>query len=175
MNPEKQTPRSSESLSRKQKLLRRAVPLALLVSGGAAVGTELINDSPEAQVSARAMATAHASGEFGGSESDWGHGTAETLIKEAVYEGAVHAYAKIVVNHDNETEVDLAEIVESLPVYDQASDALEMAGYTEVTPDRGDVFDVNVEVVAERNGTKDPTITYVVTGASIKDIENNQQ
>lgn len=181
MNPEKQTPRSSESLNRKQKLLRRAVPITLLLGAGGAVGIDRLNDADDSHeahgFAMNAKVAAQASGKFGGSESDWGNGTAEDLIRKAVHEGAAHALANISTGTEQggAADYDLQAIIDALPVYDQANQALEMADYTSVTPDKGDLLAVSVAVNTEWNGDSKPVVTYEVTDAKIEDIENNQQ
>ena len=135
-----------------------------------------VKGTAEAHAAAWVRVTSVGSSEFGGSESDWGHGAAENLIRKAVYEGAVNAYVSVSAGSAVETteDVDLREIVDALPVYDQATELLEMAGYNEVTPDEGDILKAIVDVTVEQETGSKPVVTYQVTNATIEDITNNQ-
>ena len=177
MNPETPKKPSSETLSRRQKLLRRAVPLALLAGGVSAYGVSQVASAdkdtrPEAYAQVTAAATAV--GEFGGSESDWGHGTAESLLKKALAEGVVHAYAGMDMDGNGKADLsdeELESIIDELPTYEQADQLLEDARYNEIMPDKGDRLLVEVKVTAD----SDKHVSYEVVDAKIQDVANNQQ
>ncbi len=114
-----------------------------------------------------AIAEATATTQFGGGASDWEHGTATRAIQEAVNEAAATALAEA----GAPANTNIEEIVSTLPVYDQANLALEMANQDGIVPDTGDKFIVSVEVKAD----SDKNISYEVVGAEIKDLPNNQQ
>lgn len=180
-----QTPtRSSENLTRGQKLLRRAVPLALITAGvaggGAYAGYEALHDDPKKaeKTEAYAQATSHATGkaEIGGSDSGWTHGAAERALQEAIYDGAVNAFANIQTTTDAKgvefaiTTEEIKSIVEALPVYNQANQALDFTD-SKAVPDPGDKLLIEVEVTADT----DKHVEYEVVDAAIEDIPNNQE
>lgn len=113
-------------------------------------------------------------GEFGGAESDWGHGTAEELLEEALHDGVTKAYASMDVNGDGQPDVSPEEIntiVEELPTYSQASQLLEAARYSEILPDKGDELMVKLQVTADSN----KVVTYTIEDSKIGDKANNQE
>lgn len=174
-----QTPtRSSENLTRRQKLLRRAVPLALLTAGIGGGGAYLSHETSKAdsgEQEAFAQATSHktATAEIGGSESGWTQGAAERALQTALYNGAVDAFANINVSDGTEftiTTEEIKEIVEALPTYDQAGEVLDEANVGDVIPDKGDKLSVEVAVTADT----DKRVEYEIVSAHIKDIPNNQ-
>jgi len=174
MNPEKTKIASSENLTRRQKLLRRAVPIAFLAAGTAgAVGYELSQDNdiqPETS-SAEVTTTVSVSTELGGAESDWGHGAATSLIEEAVAEGVDNAVFDL--DHDGKSDISEKETEEMLgqvPTYDQANQLLNEAGYNKALPDEGDILQATIAVTTDT----DKNVSYKIIDAEIKDIPNNQ-
>ncbi|MBC7512118.1 hypothetical protein H7142_00440 [Candidatus Saccharibacteria bacterium] len=166
MNHETQT-NSKSKLTRKQKLARHFMPVALLAAGASAYGAnELLsdNDTPKAE----ATVLVHASAKFEGGEEGWGHKTAQNLILYAVGKGAMQTSVSTMETAADPSSV--AEMAESLPVYDQATEALEMAHYNDVVPDVGDILTIEVEVTTN----SDQNVSYEVVSAEIKDISNNQ-
>lgn len=178
MKPEQTSTRSSENLTRRQKLLRRAAPLALLtagvVGGGGYAAHELSNDdAKDAKESTFLIeVTTHASAttKIGTSESGWTHGAAHRALESAVYEGATEAFSRM----DGDftiTDDEIASIVKELPMYDQAGDVLSKADIADVVPDDGDLLSVEVAVTAD----SDKHVEYEIIDAHIEDVPNNQQ
>jgi hypothetical protein len=170
MDQEKQKKQTSRSeLTRKQKLARRFLPVALLAGGAVGVGVhEITKDNPENDAFfAKATVSVQTSEEFGGSDEGWGQGTAERAIKEAVEKGI----ERIDIKSTEFDNIDIPQVVEELPVLEQAAEVLETAGYNEVVPDPGDELNVEVAVTADSTGD----VSYEVTNAKITDITNNNQ
>ena len=167
MNPETYTTRPE--LTRKQKLARRFVPLALLASGAAVYGAaETAGHDDRHENLAEATTTAHATVELGGADSGWGHTAAEKAIQRAVAEGLTHVAVETPDTPADKLDIDA--VIADLPVYAQADKALEMAGYDTALPDKGDVLSVDVEVTLDA----DHAVSYEVTDAHITDLPNNQ-
>ncbi|MES2876205.1 MAG: hypothetical protein V4678_01920 [Patescibacteria group bacterium] len=171
MNLEKQKKHKAE-LSRRQKLARRFLPVAILAGGASVLGAEMLttDNEPSHEAHAEVTVPAFASAEFNGSEGDWGHGTAENIILYALGEGASKAFAAVQLEGEApKTPDDVVKAVENLPVYDQANEALEMAGYNEIVPDDGDKLTIEIAVTADSSGD----VSYEVVDAVIEDIKNN--
>lgn len=169
METETQKSPSSENLTRKQKVLRRFLPVVLVAGGAAAYGVSELQsndkESPEASGEMTAHVMARATTAFGGAESDWGHGTAERLIREALSRGVPLAFSKMNTTKDMSSE-EIDEIVEELPVFEQADEALEIAGYDDIVPDVGDKMTVTIDVTADSS----EHVSYEVTAAQIEDV-----
>ena len=168
MNHETHSARSPE-LSRKQKLVRRFVPLALVASGaGVGYGLSQGEHEPRAESYPAASVSVRTAVELGNSETGWGHGAAEKAIHLALRE----SLQKIaVLESDGSGEpLDIDEVLAELPVYDQAEAALEMAHYDEMLPDAGDTLSVELTTTLD---SKDKA-AYEITDAQINDLKNNQ-
>jgi hypothetical protein len=170
MNPEKQT--SRPELSRKQKLVRRFLPLAFVAAGGSVGYGAAEASSPEhrSEAVAEASTSVHTSKtvELGNAETGWGYGAAERAIQSALIDGLNHI--DVLTPETPEEPVDIGAVVADLPVYEQANEALEMAGYDQALADSKDTLTVELDVKL----TDDHTVTYEVTGATITDTPNTQ-
>lgn len=176
MNHETNSSSSNDRLTRRQKLLRRALPLILLTTGtaGATASYAFNGEAPERQTKqeshSTAAATAQATGEFGASESGWGIGSAQHLLRTAVLEGAVTAYSELN-NRDGFTisQDEVEEIVKELPTFEQAKAVLNEAGYSDIMPEIHDTLEVEVKVEVDTS----KKITYNVVDAHIEDSPDN--
>lgn len=148
----------------KKNMNKIVAPVAVSVGLGAAAYHAASEKDIKPETTPVATVTVHAAGKFEGSDSDWGQGTAERVIKSAVEKALAN-----ISGARNDASLDVRKVIETLPVYDEASTALDMAGYDEVLPDRGDVLSVGVEVSLD----PDNNISYEVTDAEIEDIPNN--
>lgn len=145
--------------------------MALLTAGvgGAFAHNALSGEEKEPETKAEAIVNVTAVSQFEGADSGWGHSTAERAITEAVHEGAATAFESIDNGELEFADGELEEIIEALPVYDEAYDVLDMAGYNEIIPDEGDKLHIDVEVTANT----DKEVSYVVKHAEIQDLPNN--
>lgn len=174
---DKNTNDAANRLTRGQKLLRRALPFMLLMSGGSAGVYAVNGEAPEKQRNMEAPATAttttYVEGEFGGSEEGWGIGSAQNLIKTGLFEGAVTAYSQLATENNDFTisQEEVEDIVQKQPTYEQAGELLTEAGYKDIMPEAGDVLGATLEVTVDTN----KTITYEVVDANIEDLPNSAQ
>ncbi len=174
MNPNKNKNSSSENMTRRQKLLQRGVPALLLtmgtVTGAGVVANNLLQEKGKSDPVITATTNTVAVSEFGGAEDGWEHGSAQDALKAALTRGVIAAYEKIDVNADGQADVsddEIEQIIDQLPTYDQANDALKMAKEeNSVIPDRDDEILVEVEVTAD----SDKHVSYEITDAKINDL-----
>jgi len=121
-----------------------------------------------------AGAFGQAAAEFGGSDTGWEYGTAETALRDALTEGVTKLYTQTQVGEGVQADMfeeKITETVDSLLTDEAIEQALEMAkGEFAGIPDPGDklVFQVNVLVDTENN------FSFTVARATIKDLPNNQ-
>jgi hypothetical protein len=170
MNLEIQTDNIEDQLTRRQKLVRRVgAPLAAIAALGTLHFGTSHEGSPRAEslVVETATATSTASSEFGGSESGYEHGATVSAIENALTEGIPEALDKV----GAPGNINVEEIVDETPKFEQANQALEMAKKKiDVIVDEGDVVNVTVKVKADEYSN----ISYKVTDAEIIDVHNNQ-
>lgn len=170
MSIEKQTPSSSRSLSRGERFRRRVVAPTVVILGSTAAVAALHSSSsadrePQAEIPKQAVEHVVITGEF--KEGETPQETAMHLIKMAVENGTYKAFSRVGVSEDT----DVLEAVGSLPVFDQATEALNEAGYGDVLPDAGDKLKLGLDVTAD----DEENLSYEVTDAEIIDLPNNQQ
>lgn len=149
--------------------MRRAAPLVVLLGGTAAFAALSMGEDAEPRTAAAeqaSMRTVHGSavGEF--KEGEAPQETAMQIIQMAVENNTYKAFTELGVGEDT----DVLEILEDLPVYNQANEALDMAG-SDVLPDAGDKLMIELDVTVDNN----KHVSYEVTDAKIIDIENNRE
>lgn len=180
---------SKEELTRKQKFFRRmVVPIALLGAGSVLATTASRGENQDdestagkASASASASATMLTTGTetFGGSDTGWGQGTAESAIEEAVEDGIDETAGKVTVgavpDMANTEQEPILEIDEDM-LMKQGQKALEIAGYSDILPDVGDELKVDVQVTRTVDNDEDtPGLSFEVVDAEIVDNKNNQE
>lgn len=171
MSLEKPTSPSVE-LTRKQKIARRFLPIALLAGGATAFGiAETSSDEkPEKEQAYSITVQTYAEMELGGSDEGWGHGAAENLIRRNLANGVAKALSRQA-EYESDPDDHVVEIVESVPVYEQADLALKKAHYQDVAPDEGDKLSIQMNVTLD----PDNKVSYEIVEAEIEDISNNQK
>lgn len=140
--------------------VRRAIAATVLTAAGigAYQGVEAVtNDSEASEKTSVASARAKSTVEFGSDDTGWGQTAAVKAVRGAILEASTSLAES--------TDIDMGAVMD-LPVYEQATEALELAGYDEVLPDAGDTFTVRVKVSADEQGD----VSYKILDASIKDI-----
>lgn len=141
----------------KNKLLASVAVIGLGVTAA-----NLATENKEKHPTVLASVSVSVSEVVGGSDSDWEHGAAERAIQK----GLGLAAERLDVNR-----IDFTEMIDELPIYDNAMKAVEMAHEDGVTPDKGDKLSVSIEVTED----SEKNISYEVTDATIIDISNNQE
>ncbi len=162
----------SETRRRNPNRLFAPLAGATAIAAGVFAVQSAFADKPADKPYDRAEALVHASTsvseEIGDAESGWGHGAAERAIEKAVRK-AVEASLDIM---SPVRTADIDKLIKELPVFNQANEALDMAGYDEVVPDVGDQLELAVEVTVDSNMED---VSYEVTDAKIIDLPNNQE
>lgn len=145
--------------------VRRAIAGTVLAAAGISTyqGVEaMTNDSDASEKASIASARAKSTVEFGGEDDGWGQEAATKAVRGAILEASTSLAAQV-------PNIDMEQVTE-LPTYDQATEALEIADYEEITPDEGDTLTVRVKVSASESGD----VSYKVLDAKINDKPNNQ-
>ena len=173
MTYETPTARSLE-LTRRQKIVKRLVPLVLGLTGiGAGVGYlahESFQSEKEAtpEVATGFDVTVTNSAEFAAGTEGWGLNTAENLILYSLGEAVAEKAATVEPSGEFDAAA-VAEQLESVPVFEQAGKALDMAGYNDVLPDAGDELQISLDV----NVGDDNDVSYEVSDAKIIDKDSH--
>lgn len=123
------------------------------------------NTATHESASAYAMVTARQTNTAEFKDGD-GIGTAQNLI-EYIVEQAVSNFSVSATPNDNHNAVHMPE---ELATFDQAQDALKMAGYGDILPDDGDMLEITADVSVDSEGE----VSYEIVDAEIVDRINNQ-
>jgi hypothetical protein len=158
---------SPARLTRREKLRNRVLIPTTVVLGGVAT-VMAMNGSAEKTSAPESPEQVTVHVDFNG-EFEEGVALQETVmnsIKMAVENAAYKGFSELGVSEDT----DVIKIVNEVPVYDAANEALEMGDNGEL-PDPGDPFTGEGNVTVD----KDKNVSFEVTDAEIIDIPNNQQ